>query len=161
MPADYSSTARALALPISPPRSPSIHQQPARAAWSRSQSQSALFRPQTRASYDQDGPNLRDKILDNAERLQRQVYRTVKKLSPIQRFLAGGALTAGLVLAILFFVYNKRIFDWLEPIAERWRNLRGGWLILWLMTFATAFPPLIGYSTCVTIAGFVYGFPNG
>jgi len=29
------------------------------------------------------------------------------------------------------------------------------------MTFIAAFPPLIGYSTTVSIAGFVYGFPNG
>lgn len=29
------------------------------------------------------------------------------------------------------------------------------------MTFVCAFPPLIGYSTTVSIAGFVYGFPNG
>lgn len=161
MPSDYNSTARALALPVSPPRSPSINQQPVRAAWSRSQSQSALSRSQTRSSYDQDRTSLRGKILDSAERLQRHVYRTVKKLSLLQRFLAGVALIACLVLTVLFFVYNERIFAWLEPMAERWKNLRGGWLILWLMTFASAFPPLIGFSTCVTIAGFVYGYPNG
>lgn len=30
-------------------------------------------------------------------------------------------------------------------------------MILWLMTFFVSFPPMIGYSTCVTIAGFVFG----
>ena len=34
-------------------------------------------------------------------------------------------------------------------------------MILWALTFISAFPPLIGYSTTVTISGFVYGFPNG
>lgn len=34
-------------------------------------------------------------------------------------------------------------------------------MILWTLTFISAFPPLIGYSTTVTISGFVYGFPNG
>ena len=29
------------------------------------------------------------------------------------------------------------------------------------MCFCTAFPPVIGYSTTVSIAGFVYGFPWG
>jgi uncharacterized membrane protein YdjX (TVP38/TMEM64 family) len=29
--------------------------------------------------------------------------------------------------------------------------------VLWFMTFFVSFPPMIGYSTCVTIAGFVYG----
>lgn len=34
-------------------------------------------------------------------------------------------------------------------------------MILWALTFVSAFPPIIGYSTTVTISGFVYGFPNG
>lgn len=34
-------------------------------------------------------------------------------------------------------------------------------MILWALTFISAFPPLIGYSTTITISGFVYGFPNG
>lgn len=34
-------------------------------------------------------------------------------------------------------------------------------MILWALTFISAFPPLIGYSTTVTISGFVYGFPHG
>lgn len=62
-----------------------------------------------------------------------------------------------LVTTILFLVYNERIFKWLSPAAKRWRNLSGGWLILWAMTFFTAFPPMIGYSTTITIAGFVFG----
>ena len=156
MPADYNSTARALALPVSPPRTPN---QSTRTSWQRSTSSSSARR--NYSSNDSRGTSFRDKVLDNAERFQRQVFRTVKKLSPLQRFLAGLVLLTSLVLTILFFIYNERIFAWLEPIAERWKNLRGGWLIIWFMIFVTAFPPLIGYSTCVTIAGFVYGFPNG
>lgn len=34
-------------------------------------------------------------------------------------------------------------------------------MILFAMTFITAFPPIIGYSSTITISGFVYGFPNG
>lgn len=45
----------------------------------------------------------------------------------------------------------------LGPYAKKWRELPGGWLILWFMTFFVSFPPMIGYSTCVTIAGFVFG----
>ena len=66
-----------------------------------------------------------------------------------------------IVLAILFLVFSERIFARMELVAEKWKNLRGGWLILWAMTFTTAFPPVIGYSTCLTLAGFVYGFPLG
>lgn len=87
--------------------------------------------------------------------------RIWKDLSPLQKI---GALLFGLgsfVLGIMFLIYNERIFAWLEPKAQAWYDMPGGWAILWLLTAITAFPPLVGYSTCVTIAGFVYGFPLG
>ena len=62
-----------------------------------------------------------------------------------------------LTLTVLFLVYNQRIFAWLSPVAKSWRDLRGGWLILWFAIFFVAFPPMIGYSTALTVAGFVYG----
>ena len=159
MPTDFDSTARALALPVSPPCSPNETTQPVRASWQRSQSASSHRRSQS--PYDQSRGSFRDKILDHAVKLQRQAYRTAKKLSMLQRILVVIAGITTLTLGILFFVFNERIFARLEPVAERWKNLRGGWLILWFMTFATAFPPVIGYSSCLTIAGFVWGFPNG
>jgi uncharacterized membrane protein YdjX (TVP38/TMEM64 family) len=65
------------------------------------------------------------------------------------------------VFLILFLIYNEKIFAYIAPAAKKWHDVRGGWIILWLMTLICAFPPLIGYSTTVSIAGFVYGFPNG
>ena len=66
------------------------------------------------------------------------------------------------VLGILFLVYNETIFKKvLLPVAQKWRDITGGWLILWALIFAVSFPPLLGYSSLLTIAGFVYGFPNG
>ena len=100
-------------------------------------------------------------MIDTAERLQRRFLQTAYKLTLFQRVLAGVALLTAAVLTILVLVFNEPFFAWLEPFAAKWKNLRGGWLILWAMTFTTAFPPVIGYSTCVTIAGFVYGVPEG
>jgi hypothetical protein len=82
-------------------------------------------------------------------------------LTPVQQILVAGGGVAALVLGILLLVYNERIFGALEPFAKKWRDLTGGWLILWAATFVVSFPPLIGYSSCVTLAGFVYGFPYG
>ncbi len=62
-----------------------------------------------------------------------------------------------MVIGISFLVFSPRIFDALAPLAEGWRELPGGWLILFAMVTLTAFPPVIGYSTCLTIAGFVFG----
>ena len=104
---------------------------------------------------------MKDSLLDNAEKLHRKVQRTVGKMTPLQRTLAISAGIVTLVLGILFLVFNERIIAKLMPLAVGWKDLRAGWLILWTMTFVTAFPPIIGYSTCITIAGFVFGFPKG
>lgn len=84
-----------------------------------------------------------------------------KRMTVLQRVLAGLALLVINVMIILFLVFNERIFGLLEPYAEKWKHTTGGWIILWGLTFLTAFPPMIGYSSCGTIAGFVYGVGEG
>ena len=155
MPANYEATARSLALPISPPRSPKGTNQSSRASWSRQRSSQSLPRDQSSRG------RLRDRVIDSIERFQRRSLKLVQTLSPIQRIAAGLAIVITLTTTILFFVFNQQILAKLKPIAVEWKNLRGGWLILLAMNFVTAFPPMIGYSTTVTIAGFVYGFPIG
>lgn len=146
--ADYNSTARALALPMDEPET-------------RSQPNSPVF---SRRSTSTSRPNRRGQshnILAQAAKLQRQAAKTFFGLSPAKRILLVVAGLTSFVLSILFLVYNERIFAALSPIAERWREIIGGWLILWAATFIVSFPPLIGYSSCVTLAGFVYGVPKG
>lgn len=100
-------------------------------------------------------------IIEKAEKIHKRLSRTLEKMTPLQRILVVVAGIITLVLGVLFLLFNEKIFAKLEPIAVKWKDLRGGWLILWAMTFITAFPPVIGYMSCVTIAGFVYGFPEG
>ncbi|KAL1841306.1 hypothetical protein VTJ49DRAFT_7251 [Mycothermus thermophilus] len=93
--------------------------------------------------------------------LLRHLLRLYLSLTPLQRilaFFASGILTT---LAVLFLIYSHRVFAALGPLAASWRAAPFGWLPIWLATTATAFPPIVGYSTCVTAAGFVYGFPLG
>lgn len=157
MPSDYSSTARALALPVSPPRSPNDSHLTAQAPWTRRRTS----QPLTRNTNQRRGTGLLDKCISYVESTWRQLVKTSEKMTPAQ--IAGAAALGiiTIILGILFLVFSERIFAWLEPIAEKWKNLKGGWLILWFMCFTTAFPPVIGYSTCLTLAGFVYGFPWG
>ncbi|KAL6241034.1 Tlg2-vesicle protein [Rhinocladiella similis] len=103
----------------------------------------------------------RDETVRNAERIQRRVVKVWSKMSVLQRVLAVVGLVIVNVLLILFLIFNERIFGLLEPLAERWKHTTGGWTILWAITFLTAFPPVIGYSTCGTTAGFVYGVWEG
>ncbi|KAL9635767.1 MAG: hypothetical protein Q9204_002505 [Flavoplaca sp. TL-2023a] len=154
MPADYSSTARALALPTSPPDSPTFtHQQP---RWSRRRGSDSLSRSQS--SFGQSNSGIGARAYRQADRLGREMLR---RFTPFQLALLTVAGIVVFVLSILFLVFHEKFFAWLEPTAVKWKELRGGWCILWAMTFMTAFPPLVGYSTCFTLAGFVYGLPEG
>jgi len=103
----------------------------------------------------------RAKILHNATNIQKQALTQYNKLALWQRITLVFAGLLTFVLGILFLIYNEQIFSSLAPFRARWRALPAGWLILWLLTFLVSFPPLIGYSTCVTLSGFVFGFPAG
>ncbi|KAK4145492.1 uncharacterized protein C8A04DRAFT_35761 [Dichotomopilus funicola] len=80
---------------------------------------------------------------------------------PHQLLVSLAGLTI-LVLTILLLLYSHTLFAHLATAASTWRDTTGpiwGWIPLWLAIFATAFPPLMGYSSLLTLAGFVYGFP--
>ncbi|KAL2142315.1 hypothetical protein VTI28DRAFT_1324 [Corynascus sepedonium] len=95
--------------------------------------------------------------------LYTQYLRFYSSLPLYQRVLISVVGVTVLVVAVLFVVYSHAILSALGTAAQSWRDKAGGWgwVPIWLATAATAFPPLIGYSTCVTLAGFVYGFPLG
>ena len=150
---DYNSTARFLAQPISPPSHTSSQ--------SRSRSQSPIYSRRSASSASRRRQTFKQRILDQSSSLLHRFTRTYSKLSPLQRILIICAGIVTIVLGILFLVYNERIFGALAPLAKKWRNIPAGWLILWAATFFVSFPPLIGYSTCVTLAGFVFGVWKG
>ncbi|KAL9082707.1 MAG: hypothetical protein Q9165_008806 [Trypethelium subeluteriae] len=152
MPADYQSTAQALALPVDEPRL-SIEEERNRPAWIRPTNP---IRARS-TSFGEAPKTFRQRLMRSADKLQRQAFKTYGKLTALQKVLLVIAGITTMVLGILFLIYNKKIFAWLGPVAERWRNITGGWLIIWALTFTVSFPPLIGYSTVVTLAGFVYG----
>lgn len=101
--------------------------------------------------------SFKDKLAQNIIQLRRKVVETWKSATLTQRIIFVVGFTTFQILGLLFLIYSHKIFDALGPIAHKWRALPGGWLILFFATFFTAFPPIIGYSTCLTIAGFVFG----
>lgn len=96
-----------------------------------------------------------------ARNLYRQSTTLYASLTPMQQFLVLSGCVVILALTITLLIFSHRIFLLLGPVAVSWRALPGGWLIIWALTFFVAFPPLVGYSTACTVAGFVYGFPLG
>ncbi|KAM0341728.1 hypothetical protein ACHAPU_009861 [Fusarium lateritium] len=163
MPADYNSTAQALALSPDRGSSPSTTRPP----WSVTSSSRRMSNPLTnrrRASsnYAAGGKlGFVRRIWGSVNLLGEQVLKVYLRLSPAQRVLALAGVVAAGVLGILAIIYSHVFFKWLEPKAEAWRALPGGWILAFLLVFATSFPPIVGYSTASTIAGFVYGFPWG
>lgn len=148
---DYSSAARSLALPIDDDDNDRW------SAPSRRSNSSPSWRRRSQSEPGPGAPSATQRWLRSANRTSNKLQRAFLRLSPLQQ---GGLVALNIVLllgAILFAIYNERIFAYLSPAAKRWRDTPGGWLVLWWLTFFVSFPPMIGYSTCVTVAGFVYG----
>lgn len=145
---------RGLALPLVDDESPVRVSSP---VWNR---RSSSFRRYD-SPFPSHTPSFREQLYKNASKLHRRAMRTYSQMSTVQRILliVGGLIST--VLGILFLVYNERIFHAIAPFAKKWRDMTAGWLILWALIFIVSFPPLIGYSSLLTMAGFVYGFPHG
>ncbi|KAL6787920.1 hypothetical protein J3E68DRAFT_417575 [Trichoderma sp. SZMC 28012] len=94
-------------------------------------------------------------------RWSEKMYATFWKLSLLQRSLVVFVILLGWTFIILSILYSEAFFAWLATVSKSWREIPGGWLIAFMLIFVTSVPPIIGYSTANTIAGFVYGFPNG
>jgi uncharacterized membrane protein YdjX (TVP38/TMEM64 family) len=127
--------------------------------WNRPRRQSSGARSPAFANYT--STTFRDNLINKTERFTRRILSTVEKMTLLQRILVGAGIAIMATLGILFLVFNEKIFGALEPLAEKWKDTTGGWTILWAITFVAAFPPMIGYSTCATTAGFVYGVWEG
>ncbi|KAH9902292.1 hypothetical protein F4778DRAFT_118315 [Xylariomycetidae sp. FL2044] len=174
MPADYSSTAQALSLPISPSPSPSPNAASGPTdgpspPWVRSTPRRSsdgvnaqrLSTPYSRATGDDRPKPFGRRIMQASVSAMNNLLKLYYNLTPTQQILFSVVGLVIFALTIVFLVYSHRIFAALGPVAESWRALPGGWVLVFLMTCVTAFPPMIGYSTTITIAGFVYGFPGG
>ncbi|KAK9472835.1 uncharacterized protein V1510DRAFT_416197 [Dipodascopsis tothii] len=90
------------------------------------------------------------KFAENCQYYYGQMTRTQKILAYATLALCGVGL-------ILFAVFHRQIFALFGPFLESWRTMRFGSVILVLLMTVTSFPPFIGYTTVVTIAGILYG----
>ncbi|KAH8905441.1 hypothetical protein BR93DRAFT_970231 [Coniochaeta sp. PMI_546] len=177
MPADHhSAAAAALAIPpsSSPSTSPATSRSPSPSAaippsdppaWARrSSSTRRLSRPYSlhrTVSHSSEPFYLR--AIRTATSLALRARTLFLSLTPLYRVLV---VLAGLVLlglGITAAIFSHSIFTALGPVAKSWRALpyHSGALIIFLLICLTGFPPIIGYSSAVTLAGFVYGFPLG
>ncbi|RUP49972.1 hypothetical protein BC936DRAFT_140819 [Jimgerdemannia flammicorona] len=66
------------------------------------------------------------------------------------------------VMFIIIYKFRKDIFVGLENLAMVVRGMGvGGYLLISFLIFLSAFPPMVGYGTFQTLAGFTFGFGAG
>ncbi|KAK2859895.1 hypothetical protein FQN49_004604 [Arthroderma sp. PD_2] len=168
MSADHSSTRDALAAPLmtversSTSSSPSL--EPVHPPWSRPHTglsrnrRSSVF---TMPSANTDAAGFRDRAINGMGRSYKRVSDTFGKMTILQRI---GTVFAGLgvmILGIGFMLVTGQIFAWLGPVAKDWEYAPLAYFIVWLCTFLMSFPPMVGWSTVGTVAGFIFGVWKG
>ncbi|KAL7267345.1 Tlg2-vesicle protein [Rhizina undulata] len=131
---------------------PAPHPPPPR--WTRSRSRSlSSSRSTKRTAYSI--------AKTRVKRFHRWARKRVNKMSLLQKVLGVLFLVVTVTLTLLTLIFHTTILHALLPWAEVLRSHPLGFLPILALNLISAFPPMIGYSTSVTLSGFVYGFPNG
>lgn len=88
----------------------------------------------------------------------RQWYDSLSRGAKIGLF---AAIVTGGVAGILILIFHHAILEELVKLSHEWRDSTWGGPLLFVLIMIISFPPLIGYSALSSIAGMMYGFPNG
>ncbi|KAE8350498.1 Golgi apparatus membrane protein tvp38 [Aspergillus coremiiformis] len=155
MPADYTSTARALSLPSSPSESLSPADNDSYPPWSH------LASDRSNSINLSEPTSLRKQVTHQMTTTSRQVLTIWRRLSFWQKVGAVAAAVLANLLGIGFLVFTGKVFIWLGPVAERWEHSAEAYFVLWLCVFFVSFPPLVGWSTFGTISGYIFGVWKG
>ncbi|EKV07131.1 hypothetical protein PDIG_74050 [Penicillium digitatum PHI26] len=154
MPADYQSTARALSLSSSSPDPTPSPSSDAHPPWSRASRRSSGRSSEQNTSY-------REQIIQRGTELYVRLITIWEEMTLLKKI---GTICAALfvgISGIAFLVLTGKLFIWLGPVAEKWEKSWLAAFILWLCVFFVSFPPLVGWSTFGTVAGFVFGVWKG
>ncbi|RPB00840.1 hypothetical protein L873DRAFT_1735954 [Choiromyces venosus 120613-1] len=134
---------------------------PSMPRWNQQRRSSSLSSRQPRPSRRSSGKGKRNALIAKASRLQRWAHKRINKMTLMQKIFGSLVLLVMGTTALLGLIFHAKILHAILPFAAKLRSWKAGWLLIFALCFASAFPPMIGYSTSVTLAGFVYGFPNG
>ncbi|CAO3694603.1 unnamed protein product [Rhizopus stolonifer] len=73
-------------------------------------------------------------------------------------FLFISSLLGGIVM----YSYRREFSQALETLSHKLRDMGfGGYILISLLIFSSAFPPILGYSTYQTLSGYTFGFAIG
>ncbi|KAL5359515.1 hypothetical protein BJX96DRAFT_174418 [Aspergillus floccosus] len=157
MPADYTSTARALSLSTSPPLSSPTSEDGSYLPWRH-------LAPGPRDSSNRSirGSNsVRHQVMNRMNNASQRIIMAWRRMNFWQRVGAVLAAILANLLGIGFLVFTGKVFIWLKPVAEQWEHNPLVFFVLWLCVFFVSFPPLVGWSTFGTVAGYIFGVWKG
>lgn len=163
MPADYESTARALALPVTEPNEDDEPESPSPLFDAVRTQPPWNHRHRRRSSQlsTEEIVGLRDRTINAARSAYRRMAARYAKMTLKQKVVyLLSSLVLG-VLGLMFMALTGQIFVWLAPVADRWERAPWAYIVVWLLVFGVSFPPLVGWSTLGTVSGYLFGLWKG
>ncbi|KAG1451644.1 hypothetical protein G6F46_010039 [Rhizopus delemar] len=110
-----------------------------------------------------------DSLYNNSNHLfhsqQPSTYST--KLDKLQQFVYKWRWPIFLFILVLFsgilmWIYRREFFEALEVLSHKLKEMGfGGYVLISLLIFTSAFPPIFGYSAYQTLSGYTFGFSTG
>lgn len=61
------------------------------------------------------------------------------------------------LIVILTFIFHKQLLDWAKPLAQKYTQKPGGFLLPAVLLIIVSFPPFFGHEFISVLVGFIYG----
>lgn len=100
-------------------------------------------------------------LRERGEELYDQGLEFYRRLPLWQKAVVICAFVTMSMIGFIVIFYHEAVLGMMVAFADWWRDMPGGWLVMFLLVVAVSFPPLIGYSALSSLYGMIYGFPGG
>lgn len=86
------------------------------------------------------------------------VRTRLRDLTPRQRtYIYTACGSCFFLIVLLSIIFHERIINWAKPLAERYTQRPGGFLVPSFLLILVSIPPLFGHELISFLTGFVYG----
>ncbi|KAF9916186.1 hypothetical protein FBU30_001513, partial [Linnemannia zychae] len=89
------------------------------------------------------------------------IRERIENASTTQKVSFGFGAAVVVAFVVVFFVFERQIFEFLEPAVTYIRQSNAGIAVLAAIMAATCIFPLLGYGVVSMLCGYIYGIPKG